>query len=267
MIDPLRKKALQLLLRPIVRFCMRGSNPIQDFIDLAKVVFVEIAADEIQRGGGKANVSRISVLTGLHRRDVTKIHRDDAEPIRSSPSLLTRVIGLWEAAEAFTTKTRKPRTLTCNGDNSEFYHLVRSVSTNIKPGSILSEMERMGLVERSSRGVRLSKRVQTCGGDPEKLFDLLSRDVDTLITAVEENIFTEGESPNLHIRTEYDNIYKSDLPAIRAWILEEGKEFHRRVREFLSRYDKDITSRPSGEAGATVAVGAFSLISDPDNPS
>ena len=253
-----------MLMRPIVRFCLRGSNTIQDFIDLAKVVFVEVAADEIGKTAEKVNVSRISVMTGLHRRDVTKIYKEDSEPIRSSPSILTRVIGLWEAGEAYSTKSGKPKTLSYKGDDSEFHQLVTAVSTNIKPGTILFELDRMGLIEKSARGVRLNKRVQRMAGDPEKLFDLLSRDVGTLVDAVEENIVAaEEESPNLHIRTEYDNVYREDLPTIRVWLREEGKEFHRRAREFIAQYDKDITSKPDKAAGATVTLGAFSKISDP----
>lgn len=261
--DPLRKKALRMLMRPIVRFCLRGSNTIQDFLDLAKVVFVEVAADEIERTADKVNVSRISVMTGVHRRDVTRIYRDESEPIRSSPSVLTRVIGLWEGSRTYTTKSGKPRTLSCKGDDSEFHQLVRQVSTNIKPGTILFELERMGLVEKTARGVRLQKQVQRMGGEPEKLYDLLSRDVESLVSAVDENISANGESPNLHIRTEYDNIYTEDLPTIRSWLLEEGKEFHRRAREFLSQYDKDITSKTGKRAGATVTLGAFSKIQEP----
>jgi hypothetical protein len=76
---------------------------------------------------------------------------------------------------------------------------------------------------------------------------------------------------NLHIHTEYDNVPTKDLPKIRAWLLDQGKAFHRRAREYLSRFDRDVsrTSSESDSGSGRVIVTAFSWteVSDTDQHS
>src|SRR5262249_3153550 len=100
--------------------------------------------------------------------------------------------------------------------------------------------------------------------DPERAFELLSKDGESLISAAEENIFRRHSIPNLYIRTEYDNIYASDIPKIRKWLLKEGALFHKRAREFMNRFDRDINPRLEKivKASASISLTSFSLSID-----
>ena len=99
-----------------------------------------------------------------------------------------------------------------------------SISQHLKPGTVLFELKRLGIVEVTSRGVKRKMQLPGTIQNPEDGFELLSQDLDTLITAVTENI-VHGDSKisNLHIRTEYDNIYVKDLEKAKWWLIEERK--------------------------------------------
>jgi len=254
---------ITLMLQPIVRFCLRRSVRVQDLLEFAKVVFIDVAAEEIQRSGQKVNVSRLSVMTGLHRRDVVRIYKD-GNISTTSTAIPRRVIGQWEQDAHFHTKAGKPRVLTFEGEDSEFRELVRLVSTDIDSGAVLFELERTDTVKRVPSGLKLLAGAYVVSGKPKEGFQMLARDTKDLMFAIEENVLGEDDIPNLHGRTEYDNICQRDLPKIREWLLNEGTKFHKQVRDFLSKYDKDINPRRKDDGGGKVIVGTFGrVISEP----
>lgn len=255
----LRQQFLRSVLRPLVRFCLRGSLSIQGFIDELKVVYVEVGEEELRKTTAKVNVSRLSVMTGVHRKDVTRIYRQDDPPKHRAAPILTRLIGQWEQDPKFKTKKGKPRILSLDGENSEFAQLAASVSKNINPSTLAFELERIGAAKLSSRGIKLTQDIHRVGLEPEKRFEHLSRNVELLIHAGEENLYNPKPTRNLNLRTEYDNIFRKDVPRIRKWLLKEGMAFHRRVRAYLARYDSDVHPSESEQAGASVVLGSFSL--------
>lgn len=252
----------RLLLRPIVRFCLRRSQTYQDLSTVLKELFVEIAAEEIEKLSDKINVSRISVLTGLNRREVTRIYKDQEPSRNETISIPLRVIGQWQSDKRFQSKSGRPRSLSFDGEASEFRALVTTVSTYVHPSTVQFELERMGVVERTKSGLKLTSPMSRIGANPDQTFELLSQDSEALIRCVEENTLERQPLTNHHIRTEYDNVYVAELPAIRKWLQVEGEKFQKRVREFLAKRDRDVTpKREESLAGAKVVVTSFSVTS------
>lgn len=230
-------------------------------------LFVVAARDEIVAAGMKANVSRLSVGTGMHRGEVKRILEGPELPQLPIESLdvVTRLIGQWRHDPRFLNASGEPRILEYRGENSEFRVLARTVSTAVHSGTMIAELERMGAIEKTPRGLRLVVQAEPSGANVLKSAEILSQDLSSLLSAVTENIIKGDGADNLHIRTEYDNIFCSALPEIRAWMIERGKDFHRQAREFLSRHDKDVSpgSDQRDRAGARVVLGAFSVIESP----
>ncbi len=252
-----KEKLLKVMLKPALRFCLRNAFGTRKVFEIIRSLLIELAVEELKESGEKANVSRLAVLTGMSRREVTRIYRD-AEPIKRPPMLVQRVSNRWQHHPRFTTKASKPRVLSYKGDDSEFAELVRMVSTDVKPGTMLSQLETLDMVEKTRHGLKLKQEVEFFTKDPRKGLELLSKDAATLIEAGEENLFRPRNTRNLHLHTEFDNIYQDDIPAIRQWIFERGQLFHKHVREYLSNYDKDVSGDQAKTAGAKVIVGAFS---------
>jgi hypothetical protein len=126
-------------------------------------------------------------------------------------------------------------------------------------------MERADIVRRTKRGLTLESRVHLTK-EVDQGFSLLGRDVNDLVTCVEENVLKRADVPNLHLKTEYDNIPARKAEEVRKWILKEGGEFHERVRRYLAKSDVDVTQRETrDDARVAVKVGAFSLISPVDD--
>jgi len=249
------------MLRPIVRLCFRRSLQLNDVIGLLKEVFVEAAKEELKNSGETPSLSRLSVMTGVHRKDVTRLERA-GDVSRTPDNLIARIMVQWQHDPRFSTKGGKPRALTSEGRESEFAELVRSVNgEDVSPYAVLHEMERLGAVDRGPQGLSLVWRDFVPGADVRSGLEMLASDTVDLGQAVEENLFNPSTpQKNLHLKTEFDNILPDAVSEIRAWILQEGSLFHRRVRDFLARYDRNITPALKGSGGrCRVVLGTFSL--------
>lgn len=256
----LRFICARLLLRPVIGFFVRKSLKLQDLVEISKSLFVEIAEDEIRKSQAESSISRVSVLTGVHRKDVTRLQTDGTK-VKQGLDIVTRVLGQWQHDQRFITKAGRTRSLTCQGEQSEFWQLVRSVSREINPYTLLFEMERAGSIVKTRGLVKLKSRVYLPKGDIKQGFEFLSEDSEDLIRSVEENVFDVPEQPNLHIKTEYDKIPQNHIPEIREWFLREGSKFHQRARNYLSQFDADINPKQNiTEQPVRIAIGTFSRI-------
>lgn len=240
-----------------MRFCLRQGVAYGEVQECLKETFVLEAADDMQRNENKVSVSRLSVTTGLNRREVTRIYKTGEKKDRGQ-GLPERILNRWEQSSRFCGKNGRPRVLGLDGPECEFNELVRSVSQDVGPKAVLFELERLGAVERTRNGVKLINAVSQHHKDPEEAYELLSTDMETLSRAVDENVFDTAEPRNHHIRTEYRNVYVEDIPRIREWLYTEGARFHRKARQFLSRFDKDLNPKPRKKAGARVSITSFS---------
>ena len=260
--DDISSRCLKLLLLPVMRFCLRRSLKLQEVVEACKAALIEAAEKEIAHLGGRATINRLSLMTGIHRADVLRLSKgEEVKSDKTSANIVNRLIAQWQSDKRFVTSTGKPRILTFDGKEGEFAKLINSVSSDPNPYSILFELERIGAVETTPRGIRLKTQEYIISSDVKQSFSHLAQDSDDLITAVEENIFVSPEDPNLHLRTEYDNIGTKSLPVIRRWLVKEGSAFHRRMREFLAKYDRDLNKKIVDRSPPVrVAVCSFSRI-------
>ena len=206
------------LLRVVVRFCLRHGLKLQDVVECAKRTYVELAVIQLEQSEQKPTKTRIAVMTGVHRRDIMQL-LDPRAAHRMSRDLVTRVIGQWQTDQRFVSRVGQPRVLSIAGDDSEFERLVISVSKELSPATVLFELERVGAVSHSPRGIKLAVQTYTPVGDAVAGFDILSNDLHDLIVTVEENIFETNSEPNTHVRTVYDNIAPQAIPEIRRCLL------------------------------------------------
>lgn len=251
---------LESIFRPIVRFCLRRSVKAHDTGELLRQLFVQEAIRAIEEANGLVSVSKISVITGINRAEVTRLLSGEERTI-TRHDLLQRIIGLWTHGARYRNRaTNTPRPLTHQGVTSEFAQLVESVSKEVNHYPILFELERIGAIEYQDDRVLLRIVEYTPRGDIEHGLGVLSDDLGDLIDTVETNLTTRAEQPDLHLRTMYDNIDPAKLPAIRKWILARGAAFHAEVATYLAGFDHDLNpdQKPSMER-ARVVVSSFAL--------
>ena len=251
---------LRSLLRPLARFCLRYSIPLQAITEQIKIALIEVAAEELKENSEKINISRLSVKTGLHRKDVTRLYKGKGAQTGLDKDIARKVIGLWTGSKHYLGPDGRPCKLPYK-DSSQisFHDLVSSISKDTDAKAVLVCLEGLKIVKCIDNEVELLTDMYVVQDDTVRGYELLARDVGNLTQAVEENIHDKEPVPNLHARTHYDNLLVSELPRIRKWILEQGVRYHREVRDYLIQYDIDIHPGLKGKGGARVTFGTFSL--------
>ena len=242
----------RLLMRPLAAFALRHSLKIQDLIDLLKQVLVEVAGEDPEIG---ENLSRLSVVTGVHRKEVGKLRAGQLPALPRS--LAGRVLGQWQSDKEFVGAGGAPRDLSVE----EFQRLVTKVSSDVNPSAVLFDLVRAGAARQGEMGIVFVHPTYVTADSAGASFSHVSRDIDSLLRAVEENTLARPDLPLHHLRTEYDRIRADDVPKIKQWLLREGHRFHHKARGFLSQFDQDInpTLDYSGPEVA-VALGSFAHI-------
>ncbi|MBW2237417.1 MAG: hypothetical protein JRG85_18770, partial [Deltaproteobacteria bacterium] len=73
--------AIRTLLRPLVRILLRNGVPFRAFAEHAKKAYVDVALAELAVEDRKPSLSRASVITGLTRKEVSRLAHDaDPDP-------------------------------------------------------------------------------------------------------------------------------------------------------------------------------------------
>lgn len=256
-----RTSILIKLLLPIARACIRLRIPLQEVYEGLKIAFVEEACRNLDRNDEKKSLSRISIITGLDRPTVKRIFQKNAFSSSDTP-VTSKVIGQWQHDSKYKSRSGKIRGLSIGTDDSEFAQLIRQVTKNYSPGTILQELLQLRLVEVKGGRVCLLADNMSYHFDEDRGLSLFARNADALSLSYEENIASPIEEKNVNIRTEYDNIYLSKIPQIRQWLLDEASQFHKRIRDYLTQFDADVSPLTGfGESGGKVIIGSFSITS------
>ena len=224
-------------MRPALRYCLKRSLKIQDAYLALKEEFLDLARHELIESGETISVSKLSASTGLQRKDIQKIVESSEDEESRELNLVVRISGLWSGSKNYS-PGGKPRKLTFKGKESEFALLVRELNSDLSHHTILSEMERLGLVQRKGESVSLVRHGVNLKGH-SGLYSA-SVDIDQLYLSASENIESQADIENLHARTSFDNIPETALPKVNEWMLELGGQVHKKVRDFLSKFDRDL---------------------------
>lgn len=249
---------LSVLLKPAVRFAFGQSVSINRIIEALKNCCIDLASAELAKRGEKLTAHRVSLMTGIQRRDLTRRLKYDQIFSKKDERLISKVLGQWQHDKSFLDESGAPRALTFKGENSEFCALVRKVNKNYSPASLLMEMVREELVQKNADKVELLREKKEYLEVDEKNFNFLARNIDGLYATFEQNLGQPREKRNLYHRTEADNLYLENLLEVQEWLLQKGGELHKEVRAHLSDYDADFTPDPKRTPGGRVVFVTFS---------
>ncbi|MEZ0198432.1 DUF6502 family protein, partial [Pseudomonas qingdaonensis] len=88
-LPPSMLSALRRVMRPLVRLMLRKGVTYTMFTDLLKEVFVDVAHREFRLNDTAPTDSRISLLTGVHRKDVRRLRNEGDTAIAALPDNIT----------------------------------------------------------------------------------------------------------------------------------------------------------------------------------
>jgi hypothetical protein len=146
------------LLKPLVRLLLRHGVAYPSFAVALKQVFVDAAHEELKREGRGLTDSAVSLLSGVHRRDVRNLTRPQStEPASNSVpmNMAAQVVARWMSQPQYQDAQGQTVALARSTPAGGFDALVASISTDVRPRAVLDEMQRLGIAQETEDGIRL----------------------------------------------------------------------------------------------------------------
>lgn len=190
-------RAALALLVPLARWLVRNGVGYASFAPALKTVFVEAARRELGGSDAKPTDSALSVLSGVHRRDIREMGQaaspSDAQP--KAPSVASQLFTRWLTDAALRGADDRPRPIpkSASGDTLSFDALARQVSSDVHPRTLLDEMQRLGLVAVEGDQVHLQAEAFVPQEGFEEMAGLLSDNVSDHLAAAVHNL--QGVAP------------------------------------------------------------------------
>lgn len=138
----------ETLMAPIAKWLLRSGVSYPAFAELLKSVFLEAAMNELSRGEAAPTQSALSLLSGVHRKDVRAIlDAPDSSRATPRPTLSSQVFTRWLTDRRYRTPDGRPRRLPRTGERRSFESLCRELSNDVHPRTVLDELLRLGHVD------------------------------------------------------------------------------------------------------------------------
>jgi hypothetical protein len=219
---------------------------------LLKDVYVEVAQTEFAEPGKPLTDSRISLLTGVHRKDIRAL-RENRRGSGGAPPVLSRnahLIALWTGAPDYLDGRGRPRPLPRqrpNGGGASFDGLVESVSTDIRPRAVLDEWLRQGLARLDSDDlVHLNTRAFVPSEDFADIAYYFGRNLRDHVAASSHNLL--GGDPSMLEQAVY---YEDLTPRSVAELHQLARELGSDVLIRVNRRAFELADRDKGADGAS----------------
>ena len=251
--------AILRMMRPLVRLLLRHGIPYGTFADLAKWVYVDVADEEFNVPGRKQTVSRVSVLTGLSRKEVARIQAietPDDESVVQQYNRAARVISGWLRDEQFNDADGQPAILPLDGENS-FAELVKAYSGDMPARAILDELIRVKAVELDDHSVKLLTHGYVPSDGEEEKLHILGTDVALLINTIDHNLEETQEKPHFQRKVAYDNLPEEILPQLRELSYEKAQALLEELDRHLVKHDRDSNPDVKGSGRKRAGLGIY----------
>ena len=245
-------RALRRVLRPLVRLMLARGVSFPFLAELLKGLFVEVAEREFALANRPQTASRLSLLSGVHRKDVQRLRRETARPAHGAAmpaavSLGAQLVAAWLAMPRYCDARGKPRPLARSasvGGERSFEALVARVSKDIRARAVLDEWLRLGIVrlDAKDRVCLNAEAFVPARGFAEKAFYFGQNCHDHAAAAV-ANLLAAGP-PFLERSVHYDDLSAPSAAVLAKLSASAGMAALKRVNRQAMQLEREDARQP-----------------------
>jgi hypothetical protein len=254
---------LRVLLRPLVDLLVRNGVTFPEFAELLKSIYVDVADQEMTIPGKQQTQSRISLISGVHRKDVKRlleVNRGDSEPVAQKQSFGSRVLGVWLGRSSYRNGDGSLKALPKTSANGiDFESLVASVTKDLRPRALLDDWLQQGVVHIDAEGsIVLDPDVFIPSqGFEDKLY-YFGRNLRDHIAAGASNLQRSEQEPALFDRAVfYDGLSRNSMSELQSYANQFGtqslEQLNQRALELAEQDDADDEHHHHGR----ITFGAY----------
>ncbi|MEQ1836852.1 MAG: DUF6502 family protein [Candidatus Nitrotoga sp.] len=209
---PALVRALLHALRPLIRLLLSYGVTYPYLANQLKTLYLNVATHEFQLPDKTQTASRLSLLTGLHRKDIKRLADNVVTTDNVAPaaiSLGATLIARWSADPDYVDEQGQPLHLSRFATGSErvsFESLVTGVNKDIRPRPVLDEWLRLGIVQLDQNNrVRLNTAAFIPTQDLDEMAFYFGQNIHDHLAATAHNLLHDGP-PFLERSVYYNNL-------------------------------------------------------------
>ncbi|MCE2748237.1 MAG: DUF6502 family protein [Rhodobacter sp.] len=184
--------------------------------------------------GGAATDSKVSIVTGLQRRDIARLRRETA-PSQNQRQPLAEIIARWS-----NDPDHDPKGIPVNGDGASFATLARGIRKDVHPRTFLDVLIENGAVtEIDGRVILNTRSYQPLAGSDDQLAYLADNVGDHLASAVSNVV--DG-ARNYDMGVHYRGLSAKAIKDLET-------QFRTRMSQTLNELDTMARAMPAAEDG------------------
>lgn len=255
--DKTMSRAVQKLMRPLVRILLRNGVAYGTLAELVRKTYVDVAYRDFAPKGKKQTVSRVSVLTGLTRKEVRRLQESGAGDIKLEQARYNRairVISGWRNDSTYLDDSGKPCVLPLEGDGPSFAGLVKEYSGDIPTMAMLTMLQESGSVSVDGQQVRLVRNAYVPGKDAADKIEILGVDVFELISTIDHNLIAGPDALRFQRKVAYDNV---DPRAVSKLRVMSSKMAQTLLEQLDRQYASHEAAEGDGQAGKYISLGIY----------
>ena len=215
--DTMLYRATRRVLQALVRLFISQGLSFTQLIELLKETYVKEVARDLERSGERCTYSRISIVSGVHRKDVKRLMEQTEEndyPALKKISLTARLLSIWSSNPAYQDKNGKPLALPRSSEDNNaisFENMVSSVITDVRPRVIFDEWLSRDLIRLDEQGMcHLNETAIYPNKDLNEKLHYFARNTADHIAACHYNLNRAQEKPSLPERSVFYSGMSSD---------------------------------------------------------
>lgn len=229
--------ALKHVIDPLLELMFDAGVTVQEFNNLLRNSAVRTATSRVVKECGRNSKSRVAIMTGLPRSEVTKILNsfDLASKTTLGQHPARRVLAAWYDNPRFLGATGEPAVLPIFGRKRSFERLVSIHGAGIPVRAMLDELTQIDAVERlADQKVRAKSRVPILTGLTTNAIAAVGERCGDLLQTLTKNV--RRHLPPLFEATAQVSDADLDLvPIVRRELAEQGTSFINGANSLLKR--------------------------------
>jgi hypothetical protein len=261
-IEMIRDRILQALghlLEPVILLLLKNGISWNDFYEVARLKCVDVATRHFGIRGRPTNISRVAILTGMDRREVSRLRR--SLDLATEPRALckpTQVLDGWYRDAEFLGRDGRPRELDIDGETASFAALARRYAPSIPHVAMIKQLRAVGAVEHLPDGkVRVLKRAYVPKALSEDHIALWGSVLHDIGRTWEYNLMRDpGQRSRFERRAVNLKVDPRSLVEFREFLEAEGQAFLERIDDWLSAHEVPANATTS-TTGTRVGVGVY----------
>ena len=178
------------ILMPLVRLMLANGVTYPQLVTALKPAFLQAAYAELSESGQRLSDSAISIVSGVHRKDVRALSQKRGTP--RLMSLAGEVVARWTSDPRYLAEDGSVRALPLRSGKDQnqpsFEQLTQSVSRDLHSRAVLDELVRLGVLEVSDETARLRLENSIAGAEFVASLSSAASDVHARLQSLEQRL-------------------------------------------------------------------------------